>query len=103
MRETGAIFSRGAPFLIILFAIIVSVALSYMVRHYVIEKLYMSLYDWCAEINAGENIEDITNEMIASTVAKPKDLGAIVKNVYKQTELMDTIVQESINLSICLY
>lgn len=32
-----------------------------------------------------------------------RDLGAIVKNVYKQTELMDSIVQESESyITICL-
>ncbi len=94
-RESEAIFARAGSITAMLFVIGFSAMISYIVRHYLVEKVYQSLYDWCAEINAGENISAVTNEMIAAQAFKPKDLGAIVKNVYKQTELMDSIVQES--------
>lgn len=72
LPDAQAIFSRGGSFLTVLFVISFSAALSYMIKHYIVERVYQTLYDWCAEKNAGENIDEITNELIAGKVYKPK-------------------------------
>ena len=71
-RESEAIFARAGSITAMLFVIGFSTMISYIVRHYLVEKVYQTLYDWCAEINAGENISEITNEMITAHASKPK-------------------------------
>lgn len=70
--ESGEVFGKVGSLFSMMFVIAFSSGLSYMIRHYIVEKLYQSLYDWCAETDAGERIDSVTNESIALHVAKHK-------------------------------
>lgn len=70
--QSEMIFEAAGNLGSMLFAIAFSTGLSYMIRHYLVEKFYQSLYDWCAETDAGDNIESMTNEGIALHASKPK-------------------------------
>ena len=72
LTEIQTLFRRVSSIGTMLFVVVFSAATSYTIRHYLVEKVYKSLYDWCAEINAGENIQVISNDTIAMHAAKPK-------------------------------
>ena len=72
LQDSQAIFQRFGSLVAVLLVITVLATISYLVRHYLVEKVYQSLYDWCAEMNAGDNIDKVTNEAIASHASSPK-------------------------------
>ena len=72
LQESQAIFERFGSLVAVFLVIAVPATISYLVRHYLVEKVYQSLYDWCAEMNAGDHIEGVTNEAIASHASSLK-------------------------------
>jgi len=95
-NETSSIFRRAGSLLTLAFLIVFVTAFTYIVRHYVVDWFFQTLYDWCSEIGAGTK-PNFSNDQILDKAIPPQDISHIATYVFKQMENMDNIVAHMIS------
>src|SRR5690349_12661696 len=70
--DTVQIFKRGDVVLSMAFVIAFCAALTYVIKSLLRDKAFQSLYGWCADQDAGQDIGMFSNERILLRGAKPQ-------------------------------